>query len=89
MIGVRSSLYTALMRRGKDPTSVDPWYFPTVRQYTRVLQQDAGLEVQEAVLVPRLTPLPKTKGLVGWLEVCAIGARPRAGVDRVAHLPLY
>lgn len=67
-IGVRAFLYGALRRRGRDPTAVDPWFFPSVEEYSELLEQ-AGFTVREIALVPRVTPLPE--GLAGWLRVFA------------------
>ena len=35
---MRVAMHVALMRRGIDPREVDPWYFPTAREYRRVLE---------------------------------------------------
>ena len=38
MAAVRVALHAALRRRGIDPLTVDPWYFPTPREYQRLLE---------------------------------------------------
>lgn len=35
-VGVRAALHQVVRARGIDPESVDPWYFPTVGQYSAV-----------------------------------------------------
>ncbi|KAK1217283.1 hypothetical protein PQX77_020075 [Marasmius sp. AFHP31] len=65
-IGIRLALHLVLERRGYEPESLDPWFFPSTEEYSKLLTQ-SGFEVQHISLVPRLTPLPA--GLKGWLEV--------------------
>ncbi|KAH0586128.1 hypothetical protein J132_01411 [Termitomyces sp. J132] len=65
-IGVRSTLYHVLRRRGYDPVSRDPWYFPSVEEYEKLLQA-AGFQVKHISLNPRLTPL--TGGAAEWLHL--------------------
>ncbi len=38
MAAVRVAMHAALWRRGVDPLEVDPWYFPTPREYRRLLE---------------------------------------------------
>lgn len=68
-IGVRIGLHRAVKRRGYEPDKMDPWYFPTIEEYQRLLQS-AGFRVNTIDLVPRLTPLPDG-GLRGWLQLFA------------------
>ncbi|KAL0576219.1 hypothetical protein V5O48_005755 [Marasmius crinis-equi] len=65
-VGIRSALHSVLERRRYDPKSLDPWYFPSPEEYSKLLSQH-GFEVQHISLNPRLTPLPA--GMEGWLEV--------------------
>ncbi|KAK2459657.1 hypothetical protein APHAL10511_008302 [Amanita phalloides] len=65
-IGVRAALYRVLQDRGYDPDSLDPWYFPSMEDYVKVLVS-ASFEPTHLSLSPRVTPL-KT-GLYDWLEV--------------------
>jgi len=51
--------------RGGDPAKVAPWFFPSVDQYRRLLN-DGGFNVQAIVLVPRPTELET--GMEGWLQ---------------------
>lgn len=67
---------------------VPPWYFPTVPQYARVLEQ-AGLWVRTALWFERPTRLEGERGLENWLELfClpllrALGERRGAVVEGV------
>lgn len=65
MIAVRSHLSQVLRERGHDPSSLDPWYFPTPKAYRSILES-VGFRVESIELVPRITPLPT--GLKGWLK---------------------
>ncbi|KAL1672957.1 S-adenosyl-L-methionine-dependent methyltransferase [Schizophyllum commune] len=67
-IGVRAAIHAALRRRGRDPAAVDPWFFPSVEEYSTLLAR-AGFTIREIILVPRVTPLPE--GLAGWLQMFA------------------
>ena len=50
---------------GGDPDKVAPWFFPSVAEYTQLLEQ-GGFAVGSIKLVPRPTPLDI--GMQGWLE---------------------
>ncbi|HET8563273.1 MAG TPA: methyltransferase domain-containing protein [Candidatus Binatia bacterium] len=63
---IRSALHASLRRRGIDPTRIDPWYYPSVEEYSRLLVR-AGFVVPYIELIPRPTKLPGD--IVGWLEV--------------------
>ncbi|KAJ6511978.1 S-adenosyl-L-methionine-dependent methyltransferase [Mycena vitilis] len=67
-IGIRSALHRALKSRGYDPVGLDPWFFPSVEEYTKLLVS-ASFEPIHISLVPRATPLEA--GIRGWLEVFA------------------
>jgi len=54
----------ARREHGHDPA--EPWYFPSVGEYTMRLE-DAGFEVRRAVLFDRPTDLDGTDGLASWL----------------------
>ncbi|MEL6815358.1 MAG: methyltransferase domain-containing protein [Cyanobacteria bacterium J06598_3] len=49
------------------PKTLNPWYFPSLRDYVEQLEQ-AGLEVVYAHLFDRPTPLGEA-GLAGWLSM--------------------
>jgi trans-aconitate methyltransferase len=65
---IRSVLHDALRRRAIDPIAIDPWYYPSPQEYSRVLSK-AGFIVTYMELIPRLTKLPGD--LLGWLDVFA------------------
>jgi len=65
---IRAALHAALRRRGIDPWTVDPWYFPSPVEYSRLLTA-AGFVIEYIELIPRPTRLPGD--IVGWLEVFA------------------
>ncbi|WP_020577587.1 class I SAM-dependent methyltransferase [Actinopolymorpha alba] len=48
--------------------SASPWYFPTIAEYARVLE-DAGFEVSHAWLFDRPTPLEGDDGLATWMRM--------------------
>ena len=52
--------------RGGNADLVAPWYFPTVEQYTQMLQKH-GFTVDRIISFYRPTPVPK--GMRAWLEV--------------------
>ena len=65
---IRAALHVALRRRGIDPLAVDPWYYPSVEEYTELLKQ-TGFEVIHLDLIPRPTRLPGD--ILAWLEIFA------------------
>ncbi|KAK8865596.1 hypothetical protein IAR55_000740 [Kwoniella newhampshirensis] len=67
-VGVRAALHEVIRRKGVDPSPLDPWYFPTIAHYTKLLEQH-NLTPQNVQLVPRPTPLPTS--LRGWLVTFA------------------
>ncbi len=71
-----NALYKALARRGIDPSTVDPWYFPTAEDYQRRLEA-SGFQVSRISLFQRPTPLPTD--MRGWLRTfgqCFMAALP-------------
>jgi trans-aconitate methyltransferase len=65
---IRSALHVALRRRAIDPTSIDPWYYPSPEEYSELLSK-AGFIVTYIELIPRPTKLPGD--ILDWLEVFA------------------
>jgi hypothetical protein len=51
--------------RGDDPDKVAAWFFPSVAEYRRLLEQ-GGFTVKSITLVPRPTPLEIS--MQGWLQ---------------------
>ncbi|WP_276261318.1 class I SAM-dependent methyltransferase [Haloglomus litoreum] len=62
--GVVRAANLARREHGHDP--VDPWYFPSVGEYTPRLER-AGFEVHRASLFDRPTELDGADGLSSWL----------------------
>jgi len=52
--GIRSALHSVLRRRGYDPISRDPWYFPSTESYSKLLVSE-GFEIVDISLTPRQT----------------------------------
>jgi trans-aconitate methyltransferase len=65
---IHAALYAGLRRHGLDPLTVDPWYYPSVEEYSQLLTQ-TGFEVIYIDLIPRPTKLPGD--ILGWLKVFA------------------
>jgi SAM-dependent methyltransferase len=65
---IRKALVEALKRRGINGQAADPWYFPTVEEYSQQLTC-GGFVVSYIALIPRPTPLPGD--VTGWLETFA------------------
>lgn len=57
------------------------WYFPGVAEYATLLET-AGLEVREAWLFDRPTPLEGPDGLRSWVRMFATDAVTAVGTDR-------
>lgn len=64
-LGVRDALHAALRKRGIDPVSRDPWFYPTPDQYIELLRS-AGLVPLQVSLHPRATPFAD---LAGWIRL--------------------
>jgi ubiquinone/menaquinone biosynthesis C-methylase UbiE len=65
---IRAALRAALARRGLDPATADPWYFPNDVDYRAKLEANA-FTVRFITLFPRPTPLPGEAA--AWLETFA------------------
>ncbi len=65
---IERALADALARRGIDAGAANPWYFPTVEDYSARLAR-AGFQIEYIELIPRPTPLPGD--ITGWLETFA------------------
>jgi SAM-dependent methyltransferase len=65
---IKKALVEALHRRGIDGEARNPWFFPTVEDYSQRLA-DAGFTSSYIALIPRPTPLPGD--VTGWLETFA------------------
>ncbi|KAF8967096.1 S-adenosyl-L-methionine-dependent methyltransferase [Flammula alnicola] len=65
-VGIRSTLHEVIRSKGHDPDETDPWYFPSMEDYVKLLIT-AGFEPKHMSLTPRITPLPT--GLYEWLNL--------------------
>jgi trans-aconitate methyltransferase len=65
---IRSALHGALRRRGVDPIAIDPWYYPSTEDFSKLLV-NSGLIVHYIEIIPRPTQLPGE--LLDWLEIFA------------------
>jgi trans-aconitate methyltransferase len=65
---VRSALHEALRRRGLDPLAVDPWYFPSAEDFSK-LMVNSTFTVRSIEIIQRPTQLPGE--LFDWLEIFA------------------
>ena len=65
---IKKARVGALNRRGLDGEAAVPWYFPTVEEYSMLLN-NAGFSLSTIALIPRPTPLPGD--VMGWLETFA------------------
>lgn len=65
---IRSALHAGLRARGIDPWTVDPWYYPSADEFSRLLTA-TGFVVKSTERIPRPTKLPGD--IRGWLEVFA------------------
>ena len=65
---IRAALHESLRRRGIDPWTVDPWYYASLEEYSKLLTA-YGFRVGYIELIPRPTKLPGD--ILGWLEVFA------------------
>jgi len=65
---IQAALVDALARRGIDSVALDPWYFPTAKDYSARLRA-GGFKVEYAALIPRPTELPGD--VSGWLAAFA------------------
>jgi trans-aconitate methyltransferase len=81
---VKRALVAALKRRGIDGDALNPWYFPTVEDYSERLKR-RSFTISYIALIPRPTPLPTE--ITGWLKTFAQSfMTPIAGDDRAAFL---
>lgn len=76
-----------LIENGREDAFVMPWYFPTVGEYSSLLEK-AGLEVRNAVLFDRPTRLDNGEdGMKDWLHMFGKAMFPNAGIsDSIAWI---
>ncbi|MFS0837124.1 class I SAM-dependent methyltransferase [Paenibacillus sp. 1P03SA] len=80
---IERAIHEAVREEGIDPEPRNPWYFPTIGEYTGVLER-AGLDVRYAERFDRPTPLPGGEQAVRhWLH--AFAGSFFAGTDAAAR----
>jgi trans-aconitate methyltransferase len=68
---IASALDEGLREIGYEhPTTLNPWYFPSISEYTTLLEQQ-GFEVRFAALFDRPTPLDGADGIQNWVKMFA------------------
>ncbi|MCD9022947.1 class I SAM-dependent methyltransferase [Cohnella silvisoli] len=73
-----------LQARNREDAFVMPWYFPTVGEYSTLLEK-AGLEVRSAILFDRPTRLDNGEnGMKVWLNMFGTAMFPRASEEESA-----
>ena len=78
---IKRALIASLANRGIDGERLNPWYFPTVEDYSARLVR-GGFAIKYIALIPRPTPLPTE--INGWLTTFAqsfmapLGTRDRS-----------
>jgi len=81
---VKRALVAALKRRSIDGDALNPWFFPTVEDYSARLSR-RGFSIRYIALIPRPTPLPTVIDL--WLETFAQSfMAPLEGAGRAAFI---
>jgi trans-aconitate methyltransferase len=65
---VRSALHAALRRRAVDPLAVDPWYYPSAEDFSKLLV-NSSFTVRYIEIIQRPTQLPGE--LLNWMEIFA------------------
>lgn len=74
---------------GIDPSPLNPWYFPTIGEYSSVLEQ-VGFQVTTAIHFERPTPLTDGEnGLLHWLHAFTsvfTASIPAASISRFIDL---
>jgi len=65
---IKRALIQALDRRGINGQAANPWYFPTLEDYSARLTH-CGFTINYIALIPRPTPLPGD--VTAWLETFA------------------
>ena len=63
---ILTAILATLATRGIDGRPLNPWHYPTAEAFAALLEQH-GFDVDEAVLVPRPTPLDA--GMAAWIEM--------------------
>jgi trans-aconitate methyltransferase len=78
---VRSAVQAELAALGIEGHGTPPWFFPTLPQYARILDE-AGLFVRTALWFERPTRLEGARGLATWLELFCLPLLKALGEQR-------
>jgi trans-aconitate methyltransferase len=82
---VVAALETALKQLDISVTGTNPWYYPSIAEYSTLLETH-GLEVHEAVLFKRPTKLEDgERGLATWITMFCASFIQRVPEDQHAH----
>jgi trans-aconitate 2-methyltransferase len=66
---VQQAIYTVLTEMGQSPQQLNPWYFPSIGEYTCCLEKQ-GFDVTYAHLFDRPTPLTDgEQGMENWVRM--------------------
>ncbi|MFC4305408.1 methyltransferase domain-containing protein [Cohnella boryungensis] len=65
---ITAAISRALEKHGYDPAGRSPWYFPTLGEYSALLER-IGFRVTFAQHFDRPTPLKGDSGLADWLDM--------------------
>ncbi len=66
---IKQAIYTVLTEMGQSPEKLNPWYFPSISEYTSLLEQQ-GFDVTYAHLLERPTPLTDgDRGMENWIRM--------------------
>lgn len=82
---VRDAVRDELDERGRQGHATPAWFFPTVPQYARILEQ-AGLFVRTALWFERPTRLEGSGGLSDWLELFCLPLLRALGPERAGFV---
>jgi trans-aconitate methyltransferase len=80
---LRDAVRGELSARGLSGHALTSWFFPSVPQYARILEQ-AGLFVRSAVWFERPTRVEGSAGLANWLELFCLPLLRALGAERDA-----
>lgn len=68
---ILKALYQAFAELNLNAESLNPWYFPSIAEYTTLLEKQ-GFDVTYAILFHRPTPLEdKEAGITNWIQMFA------------------
>ncbi|MBV8885017.1 MAG: methyltransferase domain-containing protein [Chroococcidiopsidaceae cyanobacterium CP_BM_RX_35] len=79
---ITTAIGNALEKNAMSAPFINPWYFPSIGEYTTLLESQ-GFSVTYAALFDRLTPLEDgEKGMQNWIEMFANSLLPEMAANR-------